>query len=327
MGESVYETVLQRLTPSGPKIRSTARNAVRNRSWPNPFKNSLKNIDVVACEHTWQALIEFAFQGFGEWAFSAFVPSPVELTRKFVAGSYKCGFYSLPGFASPLDIIWRDASTSQVFAEIASPLTKSLFYFWAGSTAFSFLNTWSTLIHRGAMCEANGNECLLAEGVAVFPGGDHHDVGEAGLYGVIYDPKSRYPQLGGGPADNFDSYCSATAVGQFITNGSSLSNIGVWIYSGSEGQRASLGSMPPNSVKPFSVSFAGNVQQQQPITVRYECDVQGTTILPNLMQVNRFSTSFGAPKEPPPPGRLFDYTPKDYMCLKLYEEIYATGLG
>jgi len=325
--DSVYEQVLDSLNPTGPKIRSTARNAVRNRAWPSPFKNAVKQIDVLACEHTWQAMIEMYFAGFGNWAWSAFVPSPVELSRKFVAGSYKCGFYILPEIASPLDIIWRDGRTSKVLAEIASPITKGLFYMWAGQTAFSFLTTWTSLIVAQEMCDANGNECLLSDGDAAFGGGTHHELGDVGLYNVIYDPGNRYPALGGGPEPHEDSGVSATAAGQVVMALSTANNAAVWIYAGKDSQRQSLGTLGPGTVTSFSVSFAGNVQAAQPIVVRFEADITGDTILPNRVQVSRFTTSFSPMQDPEKPGTVTDYRPKEYMCGKLYQKTYASGVG
>jgi len=327
MPHSIWHFVQNPSLPSGPQIESTSRYAIKHRSWPNPFHNSVKNISVLACEDTWQAKVEMYFQGFGNWFWSSLVPSPVELTRKFVAGSYKCGFYHLPGTASPIDIIWRDGKTSQVFMEIASPITTALFYIWAGSTAFEFLNTWSSLIHAQQMCDVTGAECLLSNGGAPIGGGTHHELGDCALYSVIYDPRDRYPELGGGPADDFDSNFSATAVGQVVVASAQLNNFNIWIYAGSDFQKQSLGSLSPGSVHSFSVTGSGNIQAQQAVVVRFECDVVGDTIIPAQVQVNRFTTSFGAPKDPEPPGSLFDYTPKPYMCGTLYERVYGGTLG
>jgi len=327
MGESVWETVGESFIPTGPKIRSTARHAIKHRSWPNPFRNAVKSINVLACEDTWQAMVEMYFVGFGNWFFSSFIPSPVELSRKFVAGSYKCGFYMLPKIASPLDIIWRDAKTSRALMEISSPLTRGLFYFWAAETAFGFLNTWSSLIHAGDFCDATGAECLLADGRAAFGGGTHHEIGDVALYSVLYDPLNRYPELGGGPEPLAPANFSATAAGQFVMGTSEAKNARVWIYYGQEGQQQALGTLAPLSVTSFSVSATGFIGAAQPVVVRFECDVEGDTIIPNVVQVDRFTTSFGAPTEPPPPGTVTDYKEKDYMCRGLYNKVYAVGVG
>jgi hypothetical protein len=327
MPGSVWETQ-QKKDPSFLGVKqSTAKNVLKHTAWPNPFRNAVKNIDVIACEHTWQAMIEMYFIGFGNWAWSSFVPSPVELTRKFVAGSYKCGFYLLPETASPLDIIWRDGRTSKVLAEIAAPLTKGLFYMWAGQTAFGFLSTWTSLVVAQEMCDVTGKECLLSDGSAAFGGGAHHELGDVGLYNVIYDPQNRYPALGGGPEPHEDSSVSATAAGQVVMALSTANNASVWIYAGQNSQKQSLGTIGPGEVASFSVSFAGNIEQAQPVVVRFEADITGDTIIPNRVEVSRFSSSFSPPQDPPPPGKITNYKPKDYMCGKLYQQIYASGVG
>jgi len=327
MSTSLWDKVLDTRIPGGQEIKRSAAQSVKNRAWPNPFRNAVKNIDQLACEHTYQAMIEMYFYGFGNWAWSAFVPSPVELTRKFVAGSYKCGFYLLPEIASPLDIVWRDARTSKVLAEIAGPLTKGLFYMWAGQTLLSFMSTWSSLVHVQEMCDAVGNECLLENGAAAFGGGTHHELGDVGLYGVIYDPQNRYPALGGGPEPLIDGSVGATACGQVVMALSTAHNAHVWIYAGQDGQGQSLGTIGPGEVASFSVSFAGNIQAGQPVVVRFEADITGDTILPNRIEVTRFSSSFGNTTDPPPPGKVTDYKPKPYMCGTMYEKIYASGVG
>jgi len=327
MPGSVWEWERQHNPDGTLKTPNAADKILKHTAWPNPFRNAVKNIDVLACEHTFQAMVEMYFVGIGSWFFSAFVPSPVELTRKFVAGSYKCGFYHLPGSASPLDIIWRDGRTSRALMEIASPITTGLFYMWAGETAFSFLNTWTSLIKAQAMCDVSGKECLLSDGAAAFGGGTHHELGDVGLYNVIYDPQDRYPELGGGPEPHEDSSVSATAVGYVIMALSTASNASVWIYAGKDSQKQSLGTIGPGQIVSFSVSFAGNIEQAQPVVVRFEADITGETILPNRIEVTRFSCSFSPPQDPEHPGVITDYKPKDYMCGKLYQKIYASGVG
>jgi len=307
-------------------VQGASKSAGKYTSWPNTFKNWVKKVDILACEDTWQARVEMWGVAGAHWAFSSFIPSPVEITRKFVAGSYKCGFYFTRGSGSPLNLIWHDGRAATVLLEMAKPFTKALFYWWAAETTWSALDTWQTIIHKGEMCDALGHETMLMNGVGTFPGGSHDALGSAGLYEVLYDPMHRYGALGGGVDIDPVQAVTASAHGYIAAQGSTLTNVEVWIAMGNQATaHALVGSVPPFTATPFSVSwetgaFAGNV------SVWFSCHVEGSTILPNRIDVTRFTVTADAPDDKPP-GEFFRHNPEEMLCLKLYEKVYALGVG
>jgi len=307
-------------------VQGASKSAGKYTSWPNPFKNAVKKIDVLACEKVWQARVEMWGIASANWAWSSFIPSPVEISRKFIAGSYKCGFYFTRGTGSPLDLIWKDGRASAVLLEMASPLTKALFYWWAAETAWSALDTWQSIIHKGELCDTLGHETMLMNGVGTFPGGSGDRLGSAGLYEVLYDPMHRYGALGGGVNIAPAQAVTASACGYMVAQGSTLTNVEVWVQMGNlVTAHALIGSVPPFTATPFSVSwetgsFAGNV------SVSFSCHVEGLTILPNHIDVTRFTVTADAPDDRPP-GEIFKHNPEQMLCLKLYEQVYATGVG
>jgi len=168
-------------------LKETGQYALKYHAWPNPFRNQVKKLQVLACEDTWQAKVEMYKNAFGFWFWDSFIPSPVELTRKFALGSYKCGFY-IPGLKtrSPLDIVWRDGRTSRMLLEIARPVTTGLWAMWAAETIWSALSTWSSIQYLMEMCETDRYMAMLRDGDAPLPPGVHQGGPVFGT--VMWDP-------------------------------------------------------------------------------------------------------------------------------------------
>jgi hypothetical protein len=175
------------------------------------------------------------------------------------------------------------------------------------------------------MCGFSTFECLLASGTAAFGGGTHHEFGDVGLYTTIYDPLNRYPELGGGPADNFDSKVKAFAVGYINMALSTATNARIWIYAGVDGVKQELGTLLPTSATTFHVQFEGIIPAQQAVVVRFEADITGDTILPNIITVVRFTSKFNGFPYPPFDQRKWDYNDKSFMCGKLYDTVYHSS--
>jgi len=294
--------------------------------WANPFKGMVRKIDILACEEIWQAKVAMWGIAAANWFWSSFVPSPVELERKFVAGSYKCGFFLAPGLRSPLDIIWRDGKASEVLLEASSPFTKAIFYWWAAETAWSALSTYTSVIHKQHQCDLTGRETLLSAGVGTFGGGTHHVEGEAGLYTVLRDIFDRYSEAGGHVFIDEPSSVNAIAVGYMTTEGSTLHNVEIGIKYGEEVmQKAYLGTILPFTAQPFSVAGAkGNYDGT--VSVWFQCDVEGLTVFPNYINVVRWTVTVDPP-DTPTPGWDRSPDPPKLLCQKLYDHIYPVGVG
>lgn len=166
------------------------------KKWPNPFDGQMKDIKVLACQNTWQADVTMYGIGFGNWAWSSFIPSPVEITRKTITGSYKCGFYFKTKFGSPIDVIWKNKNISRMLLEISNPFATALFYMWAGQTFFSFLDTYQSIAYAQLQCGVDHDECLLADGQGEYYAGGA-EFGTPGFYTTLQDPKDMYASPGG----------------------------------------------------------------------------------------------------------------------------------
>lgn len=295
--------------------------------WPSPFANMVKKLDVIACEHTWQARMEFWTKTAAEFFFTSFVPSPVELTRKFVLGSYKCGFYLPIKVKSPLDIIWRGTKPAVFYGELARPLTTGLFYFWAASTIFEGLNTWTSGIYRGEFCDIDGNETLLRDGHGTFPTGSGFRSGSAALFQVMYDPQNRYDGSGGTILVAQPSSTNVNAFGFIETNASTLTNVQVGIKIGGVVKGlVGVGTCLPFTRTPWEASwregpFAG------PVLTYFQCDSDGALGTANDFQCTRFTVSAVPSDEPIAPGGLQAQDTPPYKCGKVYEALYPIAVG
>jgi len=237
-------------------LRETGQYALKYHSWPNPFRNGVRQIEVLACEDTWQAKITMFKNAFGFWAFDSFVPSPVELTRKFALGSYKCGFYLPVRIPSPLNIIWADGSVAQMLLEIARPVTTGLFYMWAMETAWSALSTWSSIQYAMEMCEQDRYGCLLRDGSAPMINGEHF--GGPAFSEIIWDPLGVADPNDMAIAIEETSNVRANAFGYAECRGHTINSITIALED-SNGPLATVGpfSGSGSDVIPWSIEWAG----------------------------------------------------------------------
>lgn len=129
--------------------------------WPNPF-NTIKRIDVLACNPNWLARIEFYTMVQVELFWTNFIPSPSEIIRNWVLGNYACGKKMKVGLKSPIELL-PGKGLPVVMAEIARPALTGLFYWWAASTAWTMLDTWQTVINAQAECDADTNSGIMRD--------------------------------------------------------------------------------------------------------------------------------------------------------------------
>jgi len=223
-------------------------NSFRYGRWPDPFRNMVKRIDVLACEDTWQAMFEMYAIGVGNWFWSNIVPGPWEITRKTFTGGYKCGFYFGTKWRSPLDIVWRDARTSRALGEIVRPVTTGLFYIWAAGAVWDALSTWHSMQLAMEMCDLDQNVTLQRDGGG--PMGIGHNEGAPAFATVMYDPKNRAQPNNMETAYPF-GFCSwkAFAVGYFISQSATFTDCRVGITVNGE----QLGIVEVEDVAPFEV--------------------------------------------------------------------------
>jgi len=194
--------------------------------WPSPI-NFRYEIEELACQNTWQARIKLYGLTAAWWFWSNLVPSPVELTRKFLLGGYKCGFYLPIRFKSPLTIFVGDEGV-EFFAEIARPVTTFFFYWWVASSLFSALDTWHTVQLLVDECKNEGWECLKANGAQ--PANISGLTQGAGWI-VLDDTFHKSGPISGVKVD--DSVWDATGYVQVDTKGNPIDHI--WLHIGDLG--------------------------------------------------------------------------------------------
>ncbi len=256
--------------------------------WPDPFKGMVKNIDVWACEGTWQAYIEIAGAEFGDWFWTNFVPSPVELLRKSVTGSYKCGFYLLDHLNSPLDIVWRDGSVSAGLAEITSPAVVGLFYLWAAETAYNALSRWSTVLYAFDMCGATRNEALSGNGSVGL--GTGYTIGTCPFQTSIYDPNHWLNVADGSVNVPVRSWVSLRVVGYVQSRSCVMTGVSVFFpYGPDRLGSVSLGDFGIAEQKSFTLSFDGYLDPCE-IGPAIEAISTGNPLGDPLFKVERFTT-------------------------------------
>lgn len=263
--------------------------------WPDPFRNLVKRIDVLACEDTWQAKVEMYGIGFGQWAFSSFIPSPVELTRKTITGGYKCGFYFKTKIKSPLDIIWADESVSTMLMEIARPFVTTLFLIWGISTAVEALSTWSTIIYAGQKCGATTNEILWDSGVAVMPLG--HTEGSAGFFHILWDPHNRAePNTGQAIMLVEDHTVTLDAFIKISSGSRTLTNVSVWLPDVNNvsirNSEVFIGTMAPGAERSVHLRWEEVRHAGRIYSPWLECDTSAGPVTPFAQfQVVRFTAT------------------------------------
>jgi len=291
--------------------------------WPNPFSGIVDEVDEWSCEQVQQHLVFFRSAMLANFWWTNFTPSPIEQLRHFALGQYKCGWLLRPKLKSPIDVIWRNDQLSAVLLEIAGPFTKALFWWWATETAFAAVDQAQSLIYQKELCEANGNETLLRDGNGALPGVPGHRTGDPGLYSTMYDPQNHYP-FGGSHIDNFaPANVHARAVGRFEPRGCSFSGITMWIQAGSEPPiKQSFGNVNPGEIKSWNVAWDGPLGAA-PISVRFELDQGGTSVLIPTVWCDRFTVSFGEYDPTFAPRNPFLRSPQQGPCEELWQEYYG----
>jgi len=294
--------------------------------WPYPNPNYVRSIHLLACEHTWQARITMWRRGAVLFFYQNLIPSPVELTRKFVLGGYKCGFYIPVAVRSPIDQIWRDGTLSKTLAEISGPLTRGLFYWWAAETAWSALNMWSSLIHEGEVCNPDGTECLLRDGNGTWPGVPAHRIGSPGLFTEIYDPRGRY-SFGGSHIDIFEaSHVSASAFGRLQPFQCTFDNVEVWIrHEGIDGPKTYIGHVGAGEIVSFDCSWGGEMGIGV-VSVMCELDITGNSLFAPSIWCDRFTVKAVPPEPGSTDGPLWPPEEPQEPCDELYQAMYSGEL-
>lgn len=163
-------------------------------NWPGINEFYVKEINVLQCQGTWTAHIKFAGAVLALAFWNAAAPQPREIIRKTLTGGYKCGFYLDTEWGSPLDLIWKDGTGTEVLAQLTRPIVTGLFYFWLADTAWTFMGGVESIIYRGALCnDEKPNECTLADGQGIF-------IALTGVctgYSTLWDPNHWYTSPGG----------------------------------------------------------------------------------------------------------------------------------
>jgi len=282
--------------------------------FPDPTRNMVSDIRVLACEDTFQAKITMYGEAAMHWAWSVFVPQPTEIVRKTLTGGYKCGFYLGLKVKSPIDLIPGTVfeapniygrpflKVSEVFAEIARPAVTGLFYMWAAGSAFEALSTWQSLVYAAEMCDLQQNECLLADGIGEFfnTGG----VGEPNAYVVLHDPNGWHPSFSGFIHVPNACWLQVDAVGTVDMGGANATQFDVYINglpggAGGQSSIVHLGALGPGAHRDWSLSWGGFVT---PTDVAIEANVIQTAgpFQRSTLVCKRFTvTESPAPRQSP----------------------------
>jgi len=271
-------------------------NVIKHNHWPNPFRNMVKQIDVLACEGTWEAMITMFAIGMGNWAWSNFIPSPFEITRKVFTGSYKCGFYLGPKIKSPLDLVWRDGSGSRALGSILKPATRALFYLWAGQTIYEGLSTWQSLIYEMEFCDWDGNTSTMRDSHA--PIATSHSGGAPAFATIMYDPRDRCQDNVTGVEVTEEVVFQCHFLGEFISSGDTLTNCKVGVnVNGEIRGLIDVGTCGPDEVLSFAITVEGHEDflVTQPY---YECDSNRVSVFFSDLHCSRFIVNAWPPSYP-----------------------------
>lgn len=290
--------------------------------WPNPF-GFYEDILVMACEDDFWIRVKMYGMLAGAFFMSNLLPSPVEISRKLVSGSYKCGFY-LPGVKakSPLDLIWTDGKASAVLRGTVSPVTTGLFYMWAASTAWEFMSTWGAVPVAIAKCNADGNECVLVGGEANFLFDDME--GAPGSYTEVYDPQGRYTPPGGSVAFNAGSL-SLFAHGFCGSLGRIIDDISFQFFPSSLGApEISIGPIDALGRRAWSLEWTGSPDSDGAAFINVHIQQHGTSIAPSFVIVESFIVNNKPQPVPPPNAPIFNFPPR---CFALNMPPLVTDLS
>jgi len=263
--------------------------------WPNPFNHMVRDLDVLACEDTFQAKVQMFGGQFGQWFFSAFIPGPREIERKTLTGSYKCGFFFGIKFKSPIDIIWQDAGTGTMLMEIARPFVTALFYIWAAETIFDAVSRWQSVMYAMERCDKDSTETLLRDAHSPMTAG-HHE-GGAAFAQTIWDPNHWGIEEDCSVNIPFAWPYSAWAAGYIVAEGKTITNIRIQMTNGETVlEETSLGNMNPGDVKPWSIGGGG--MGPGAVQPRIICDVSAGGVIPADFKCVRLSSRQGTAINP-----------------------------
>jgi len=178
-----------------PRSRYQLRHYLNYNHWPNPF-GKLQDINQLVCDQEQIIRLQFWGKMAGSFWFQNMFPSPRELERKWLTGSYRCGFVleaapleaelgAESGIRSPFEILWRKGPLV-VIRGIINPAITAAYYMWVAGTAFNALSQFQSVILKLATCGLNENLTNFALGDASFP--SHGGVGTCTGFDEISDP-------------------------------------------------------------------------------------------------------------------------------------------
>jgi len=258
--------------------------------WPNPFP-AISNIRVLACENDFIILTELLAPVAVHFFFTHFVPSPVEITRKLISGSYKCGLYLPIKVRSPLDLIWADGSAAKAVSGISSPVTTGLFGLWAASTLMEGLEVAHTLILAMQMCRENAREAIMIQGHAYFPSPEM--TGSPGLYTTTWDPLGKCDPI---PGDIRYSPggVTADAFGYLVNTGSTIIDAHIYLIIGGDIYGEGVHLAPGiGDRSAFHLSAQITEEMGGDVQVRMHIIQENPHPFSTLLQVTQFIVSWG----------------------------------
>jgi len=265
------------------------------RSWPNPFDGMLKDIDVLACQDTFQAKIKMVGIEFANWFWTNIVPSPVEITRKTITGSYKCGFYLNTKWGSPVDIPWEDAGVSEMLLEITSPAVQALFFMWATESTFDAVSRAQSIVYAMEKCGADRDECLLMDGLGeAFAGGAPN--GTPNAYVILQDRQHLYASPGGDITIFKPGWLEMNAFGKVLTSGSQIFHSNIGFYKGTDPIDGGIGevhqgAIPPGQTTKWHLHYGG-LQDAGSFRINWDVSNDAVGLSHSTIIVDRWTISW-----------------------------------
>jgi len=235
--------------------------------WPGA-PNFIVQRDIWACQDGWWAYIKFSEYALLNLFWTAFIPSPVEVERKILLGSYRCSFYFFPKIKSPLQLVIGEDGVS-ILAKLARPVTTVLFWWWAAETAWSALDTAQTIFYKDEFCDDLENVVVAEDAETPFA----VDADGAIVYGwhEVTDPGGHFnPGTGilAIPAGDFTIRASAHFV---HTAGTSVSNCAIWLdINGVVWDLQNFDNDKVNAGRSRMVSINGHANQSIIATLRFK---------------------------------------------------------
>jgi len=285
--------------------------------WPSPFKGMVSRIDVLACEHSWLAMVELVGAETFDWVWTNNVPQFTEILRKTVTGSYRCGFFGLPEQKSPLDVLWQTSEEtnqfgvphlplSRVVGQILEPATTGLFYWWLAETAWDGLSRWMSVITAQQLCGTDWADIIWHQDDQVASPGTYVNASVVG-YGAYVD---RHPSWGAPSAGTVTipgpAHIRVTAAIKALDTGGHVHSLHVWLNIG--GQRYGETTIPDNpdsSQNSVLLDASGDFLLNTSCSVGFSCVVTGTAGTFSVLSVTPFCVS----QQPinPPPGQCASF--------------------